>query len=108
MFNSSGICFLEKQIEILFSKTEEYNNYKLKIKRIGHLFYQYQQKINEKEKNKKGDIIYINQVDNNSDNDYIFNSIETAIYKILILINFYRIITFFFMRIFISCFCFIF
>ena len=87
MFNSSGICFLEKQIEILFSKTEEYNNYKLKIKRIGHLFYHYQQKINEKEKNKKGDIIYINQVDNNSDNDYIFNSIETAIYKILILIK---------------------
>ena len=87
MFNSSGICFLEKQIEILFSKTEEYNNCKLKIKRIGHLFYQYQQKINEKEKNKKGDIIYINQVDNNSDNDYIFNSIETAIYKILILIK---------------------
>ena len=87
MFNSSGICFLEKQIEILFSKTEEYNNYKLKIKRLGHLFYQYQQKINEKEKNKKGDIIYINQVDNNSDNDYIFNSIETAIYKILILIK---------------------
>ena len=87
MFNSSGICFLEKQIEILFSKTEECNNYKLKIKRIGHLFYQYQQKINEKEKNKKGDIIYINQVDNNSDNDYIFNSIETAIYKILILIK---------------------
>ncbi len=87
MFNSSGICFLEKQIEILFSKTEEYNNYKLKIKRIGHLFYQYQQKLNEKEKNKKGDIIYINQVDNNSDNDYIFNSIETAIYKILILIK---------------------
>ena len=87
MFNSSGICFLEKQIEILFSKIEEYNNYKLKIKRIGHLFYQYQQKINEKEKNKKGDIIYINQVDNNSDNDYIFNSIETAIYKILILIK---------------------
>ena len=87
MFNSSGICFLEKQIEILFSKIEEYNNYKLKIKRLGHLFYQYQQKINEKEKNKKGDIIYINQVDNNSDNDYIFNSIETAIYKILILIK---------------------
>ena len=87
MFNSSGICFLEKQIEILFSKIEVYNNYKLKIKRIGHLFYQYQQKINEKEKNKKGDIIYINQVDNNSDNDYIFNSIETAIYKILILIK---------------------
>ena len=87
MFNSSGICFLEKQIEILFSKTEEYNNCKLKIKRIGHLFYQYQQKINEKEKNKKGDIIYINQVDNNSDNDYIFNSIETAIYKILMLIK---------------------
>ena len=87
MFNSSGICLLEKQIEILFSNKDEYNKYKLKIKRIGHLFYQYQQKINEKEKNKKGDIIYINQVDNNSDNDYIFNSIETALYRILILIK---------------------
>ena len=87
MFNSSGICLLEKQIEILFSNEEEYNKYKLKIKRIGHLFYQYQQKISEKEKNKKGDIIYINQVDNNSDNDYIFNSIETALYRILILIK---------------------
>ena len=87
MFNSSGICLLEKQIEILFSNEEEYNKYKLKIKRIGHLFYQYQQKIIEKEKNKKGDIIYINQVDNNSDNDYIFNSIETALYRILILIK---------------------
>ena len=87
MFNSSGICLLEKQIEILFSNNEEYNKYKLKIKRIGHLFYQYQQKISEKEKNKKGDIIYINQVDNNSDNDYIFNSIETALYRILILIK---------------------
>jgi len=87
MFNSSGICLLEKQIEILFSNEEEYNKYKLKIKRIGHLFYQYQQKISEKEKNKKGDIIYINQIDNNSDNDYIFNSIETALYRILILIK---------------------
>ena len=87
MFNSSGICFLENQIEILFQNKDEYNKYKLKIKRIGHLFYQYQQKINEKEKNKKGDIIYINQVDNNSDNDYIFNNIETALYKILVLIK---------------------
>ena len=87
MFNSSGICFLEKQIEILFSNKEDYNNYKLKIKRMGHLFYQYHQKINEIAKNKTNDAIYINQIDNSSDNNYIFNSIETALYKILILIK---------------------
>ena len=86
MFNSSGVCFLEKQIEILFSDKEEYNNYKIKIKRIGHLFYQYQQKINESTKNKNREA-YINQIENNSDNDYIFNSIETSLYKILILMK---------------------
>ena len=87
MFNSSGLCFLEKQIEILFTDSKEYNEYKLKIKNIAYLFYLYQQKIKEKPKSKKRDTIYINQIDNNTDNGFPFNSVETALYKILILIK---------------------
>ena len=87
MFNSSGLCFLEKQIEILFTDSKVYNEYKLKIKNIAYLFYLYQQKTKGKPKNKNRDTIYINQIDNNSDNDFIFNGIETDIYKILILIK---------------------
>ena len=87
MFNSSGLCFLEKQIEILFTDSKEYNEYKLKIKNIAYLFYLYQQKIKGKAKNRNRDTIYINHIDNNSDNDFIFNGIETDLYKILILIK---------------------
>ena len=87
MFNSSGLCFLEKQIEILFTDSKEYNEYKLKIKNIAYLFYLYQQKIKEKPKSKKRDTIYINQIDNNTDNGFAFNSVETDLYKILILIK---------------------
>ena len=36
MFNESGICILEKQIETLFDNETEYNNYKLIIKKISH------------------------------------------------------------------------
>jgi len=87
MFDSSGLCFLEKQIEILFTDSKEYNEYKLKIKNIAYLFYLYQQKIKGKTKNRNRDTIYINHIDNNSDNDFIFNGIETDLYKILILIK---------------------
>ena len=80
MFNSSGLCFLEKQIEILFTDSKEYNEYKLKIKNIAYLFYLYQQKIKEKPKSKKRDTIYINQIDNNTDNGFAFNSVETDLY----------------------------
>ena len=87
MFNSSGICILEKQNEILFTEIEEYNDYKLKIKNIAHLFFLHQQKNSEKIKNKNRDNIYINQIDNNSGNDFVFNYIETATFKILVLIK---------------------
>jgi hypothetical protein len=87
MFNSSGICILEKQNEILFTEIEEYNDYKLKVKNIAHLFFLHQQKNSEKIKNKNRDNIYINQIDNNSGNDFVFNYIETATFKILVLIK---------------------
>ena len=87
MFNSSGICILEKQNEILFTEIEEYNDYKLKVKNIAHIFFLHQQKNSEKIKNKNRDNIYINQIDNNSGNDFVFNYIETATFKILVLIK---------------------
>ena len=87
MFNSSGICILEMQLEILFPELEEYNEYKLKIKNIAHLFLLHQQRIIEKAKNKHKDSIYINRIDENAGPDFIFNSIQTDIYKILILIK---------------------
>ena len=87
MFNSSGICILEMQLEILFPELEEYDEYKLKIKNIAHLFLLHQQRIIEKAKNKHKDSIYINRIDENAGPDFIFNSIQTDIYKILILIK---------------------
>ena len=42
MFNSSGICFLETQQEILFNELKEYNEYKIKIKNIAHIFLMHQ------------------------------------------------------------------
>ena len=87
MFNPKGICILEQQIEILFSNSEDYKTYKLKIKNIAHLFFLYRQKIITKSRNIKKNTIYVNQLDNNAESEYVFNSIETDIYKIAILIK---------------------
>ena len=87
MFNSKGICILEQQIEILFPNSEDYKTYKLKIKKIAHLFFLYRQRIITKSRNIKKNTIYVNQLDNNSESEYVFNSIETDIYKIAILIK---------------------
>ena len=87
MFNSKGICILEQQIEILFPNSEDYKTYKLKIKNIAHLFFLYRQRIITKSRNIKKNTIYVNQLDNNAESEYVFNSIETDIYKIAILIK---------------------
>lgn len=87
MFNPKGICILEQQIEILFSNSEDYKTYKLKIKNIAHLFFLYRQKIITKSRNIKKNTIYVNQLDNNAESEYVFDSIETDIYKIAILIK---------------------
>ena len=87
MFNSKGICILEQQIEILFPNSEDYKTYKLKIKNIAHLFFLYRQKIITKSRNIKKNTIYVNQLDNNAESEYVFDSIETDIYKIAILIK---------------------
>lgn len=66
MFNESGICILEKQIETLFDNTTEYNNYKLIIKNISHT-------------------LLINNSKN--DDDFIFKSLQSEKYKILFFIR---------------------
>ena len=53
MFNASGICFLENQQEILFHELSKYNEYKIKIKNIAHIFLTHQQKNREKTKKLK-------------------------------------------------------
>ena len=87
MFNSKGICILEQKIEILFPNSEDYQTYKLKIKNIAHLFFLYRQKIITKSRNIRKNTIYVNQLDNNAESEYVFDSIETDIYKIAILIK---------------------
>ena len=66
MFNESGICILEKQLETLFDNKTEYNNYKLIIKNISHTIL-----INNR---KNGD-------------DFIFRSFQSEKYKTLFLIR---------------------
>ena len=78
---------LEAQNEILFPELEDYNEYKIKIKNIAHLFLLHQKRNMEINKNKNKDNIYINQIDNNTGTDYLFNYIETKLYKILLLIK---------------------
>ena len=66
MFNESGLCILEKQIEILFDNKTEYNNYKLIIKNISHT-------------------LLINHSKN--DDDFIFKSFQSEKFKTLFLIR---------------------
>ena len=90
LFNKSGICILEKQIETIINDIEEYNKYKILIKKIGHTFLNYYEKnkyaiaeIKENEdtfnlnKNKK----YPN------DNKFIFKFIQLEKFKILIMLR---------------------
>ena len=66
MFNESGLCILEKQIETLFDNKTEYNNYKLIIKNISHT-------------------LLINHSKN--DDDFIFKSFQSEKFKTLFLIR---------------------
>ena len=83
IFNKSGICIIEKQLEILFSVPEQYHKYKLLIKNIAHklLVNLDQTKSNIKESEK----LNINKINNN--NEFIFKSIKNDKIKILFLIK---------------------
>ena len=83
IFNKSGICIIEKQLEILFSVPEQYHKYKLLIKNIAHklLINLDQTKSNIKESEK----LNINKINNN--NEFIFKSIKNDKIKILFLIK---------------------
>ena len=50
IFNKSGICILEKQVEIIFPDKIQYNNYKLLIKNIAYTLLK-KSLINNKPKN---------------------------------------------------------
>ena len=92
MFNKSGICILEKQLEILFPDKMQYNSYKLLIKNIAYTLFN-KSLIKNKPKNQKkenNDILNVNNNKSNSsflENDFIFQSIQTDKIKILFLIK---------------------
>lgn len=73
LFNQSGICLLEKQIQTLFKDVNEYNNYKLILKRVSHTFLMNYQNIKPN--------------DNTLENEFIFKNIQNDKYKILFLIK---------------------
>ena len=97
IFNKSGICILEKQVEIIFPDKIQYNNYKLLIKNIAYTLLK-KSLINNKPKNQiqeNNDILNINinintnnnKLNSSSENDFIFQSIQTDKIKILFLIK---------------------
>ena len=84
IFNKSGICIVEKQLEILFPVPEQYNNYKLYIKNIAHsLLINFELKKSNSQENEK---LNINKI-NTYDNEFKFKSIQTDKIKILFLIK---------------------
>ena len=91
IFNKSGICILEKQLEILFQDKIQYNNYKLHTKNIAYtLLNKSLVKNKPKEQTQENnDILNVNINKSNSslENDFIFQSIQTDKIKILFLIK---------------------
>ena len=93
LFNKSGICILEKQIETIFKNPEEYYEYKLLIKKIAHTLLinneksEFKKKINNKT-NENVDKLNLNSIKNNpKENEFIFKSIFLEKFKILILLR---------------------
>ena len=66
-----------------------YNQYKLYIKNIAHILLVHAKNKEKKKlnKEKKKDTIYINNIDNNIGNEFIFNSFQNDKYKLLFLIK---------------------
>ena len=91
IFNKSGICILEKQLEILFQDKIQYNNYKLQTKNIAYTLLN-KSLVKNKPKaqtQENNDILNVNINKSNSslENDFIFQSIQTDKIKILFLIK---------------------
>ena len=86
IFNKSGICILEKQLEILFEDITEYNNYKLLIKNISHLLLINIKENKEVPKQKADNQLVINKVSNNNGGNFRFQSIQNEKCKITFLI----------------------
>jgi hypothetical protein len=86
LFNESGICVLEKQMNTIIKDDERYNKYKLLIKNIAHTLIIHEKKNIQKKKTKDNDKLNLNKNDY-IDNEFVFKKIEIEKYKILFLIK---------------------
>ena len=90
-FNKSGICILEKQLEILLPDIIQYNNYKLLIKNMAYALYNKSLTKNKpKYQIQENNVILninINKSNSSLENDFIFKCIQTDKIKILFLIK---------------------
>ena len=90
-FNKSGICILEKQLEILLPDIIQYNNYKLLIKNMAYALYNKSLTKNKpKYQIQENNVILninINKSNSSLENDFIFQCIQTDKIKILFLIK---------------------
>ena len=88
LFNKSGVCILEKQLEILFNDISQYNKYKLIIKNMAHSLLINIDKNKPKNQTQEMDKLNINKNNNNPlDNEFIFKNIQNDKIKILFLIK---------------------
>ena len=87
LFNNSGICILEKQIEILFKDSKQYNNYKLLIKNLAHKILINYEKIKIDKTNDDNEKLSLNNNKNSKDNEFIFKIFQLEKCKILFMIR---------------------
>ena len=87
IFNTSGICVLEKQIEKIFKEDKEYMKYKLIIKNIAHNLLMNYENMKSIPEDKENLIVLNNNKMNNKNNEFIFKNIQFEKLKILFLIR---------------------
>ena len=94
LFNESGICVLEKQMEKIFNNMDEYTSYKILIKNISHTLLTNYEKTKKKELiDKDGDsenddkLSLTQNIKYPKDNDFIFKFIKLEKCKLLFMLR---------------------
>ena len=88
LFNNSGICILEKQLEKIYLNPNQYNNYKQIIKNLANIFLINYQNCKISEEKENTEKISLNENKKYAkDNEFIFKFIQLEKYKLLFMIR---------------------
>ena len=95
LFNKSGICIFQKQIEKIFNNIDEYTKYILLIKNISHNLLRNYEKTkkelidkDEKRENENDDKLSLNKISKYAkDNEFIFKIIKLEKCKLLFMLH---------------------